>query len=144
MSTTVSKYFAFAYLPLHLQLVSKPLGLLAQQLDQLLPNGPEKSAGMRKLLEANDCFVRAALDLSPAELLAKAPITDADRLAMMIAIARGDTTSVAVADIESVLGIDVDSVEDLTAERFIQFLDELIKRSREPKQHTEDVDHFEG
>jgi hypothetical protein len=26
-----------------------------------LPDGPEKSAGMRKLLEAKDCFVRAAL-----------------------------------------------------------------------------------
>ena len=25
-----------------------------------LPDGPEKSAGMRKLLEAKDCFVRCA------------------------------------------------------------------------------------
>ncbi len=26
-----------------------------------LPTGPERSAGMRKLLEAKDCFVRASL-----------------------------------------------------------------------------------
>jgi hypothetical protein len=26
-----------------------------------LPDGPELSAGLRKLLEAKDCFVRAAL-----------------------------------------------------------------------------------
>lgn len=62
MSTTTIKYFAFAHLPAHLQLVSKPIGELAQQFEQQLPDGPEKSAGMRKLLEAKDCFVRAALD----------------------------------------------------------------------------------
>lgn len=27
-----------------------------------LPDGPELTAGLRKLLEAKDCFVRAALD----------------------------------------------------------------------------------
>lgn len=62
MTTTTIKYFAFAHLPAHLQAVSKPIGELAQQFEQQLPDGPEKSAGMRKLLEAKDCFVRAALD----------------------------------------------------------------------------------
>jgi hypothetical protein len=28
----------------------------------ILPDGPELSAGLRKLLEAKDCFVRAAVD----------------------------------------------------------------------------------
>jgi hypothetical protein len=28
-----------------------------------LPDGPELAAGLRKLLEAKDCFVRASLDL---------------------------------------------------------------------------------
>jgi hypothetical protein len=28
-------------------------------MEEMLPDGPEKSAGMRKLLEAKDCFVRA-------------------------------------------------------------------------------------
>lgn len=60
--TTIIKYFAYAHLPTHLQTVSKPIGELAEMLDNTLPDGAEKSAGMRKLLEAKDCFVRAALD----------------------------------------------------------------------------------
>ena len=36
---------------------------IAQAFETLLPDGPEKSAGLRKLLEAKDCFVRAALDV---------------------------------------------------------------------------------
>ena len=62
MPTTTIKYFAYAHLPAHLQAVSKPIGELAEKLEAELPDGPEKSAGMRKLLEAKDCFVRAALD----------------------------------------------------------------------------------
>ncbi|XYJ11802.1 crAss001_48 related protein [Telluria sp. B2] len=62
MSTATIKYFAFAHLPAHLQLVSKPIGELAKLLEQQLPASPEKTVGMRKLLEAKDCFVRAALD----------------------------------------------------------------------------------
>jgi hypothetical protein len=55
------KYFEYAHLPAHLQEVSKPVGELAKLMDETLPDGPEKSAGMRKLLEAKDCFVRAKL-----------------------------------------------------------------------------------
>lgn len=61
MSNPIMKYFKFDHLPPHLQEVSKPLGELAQQMDEQLPDGPEKSAGLRKLLEAKDCFVRAKL-----------------------------------------------------------------------------------
>lgn len=62
MPTTTIKYFAYAHLPAHLQAVSKPIGELAEKLEAELPDGPEKSAGMRKLLEAKDCFVRTALN----------------------------------------------------------------------------------
>lgn len=62
MATTTIKYFAYAHLPEHLQAVSKPVGDLAELFESSLPDGPEKSAGMRKLLEAKDCFVRAALE----------------------------------------------------------------------------------
>ena len=62
MPTTITKYFAYAHLPAHLQAMSKPIGELAEKLEAELPDGPEKSAGMRKLLEAKDCFVRAVLD----------------------------------------------------------------------------------
>ena len=61
MSTTTIKYFAWSHLPAHLQAVSRPFGELADKLEAEIPDGPEKSAGMRKLLEAKDCFVRAAL-----------------------------------------------------------------------------------
>ncbi|MDH1336857.1 hypothetical protein N5D77_22565 [Comamonas thiooxydans] len=63
MPSTTIKYFAYTHLPPKLQAVSKPLGDVAQLLETLLPDGPEKSAGMRKLLEAKDCFVRSALDM---------------------------------------------------------------------------------
>lgn len=64
MPTATIKYFAYEHLPAHLQEISKPLGDLARQMEEKLPDGPEKSAGMRKLLEAKDCFVRAALEIT--------------------------------------------------------------------------------
>ena len=61
MASPIMKYFEYAHLPAHLQSVSQPVSLLAQDMDNNLPDGPEKSAGLRKLLEAKDCFVRAKL-----------------------------------------------------------------------------------
>ena len=55
------KYFAYQHLPVHLQEVSKPIGDLATLMDESLPDGAEKSAGLRKLLEAKDALVRAKL-----------------------------------------------------------------------------------
>lgn len=62
MPTPILKYFNYEHLPEHLQAVSKPIGDLARQMDQQLPDGPEKTTGLRKLLEAKDAFVRQALD----------------------------------------------------------------------------------
>lgn len=61
MSAPIRKYFTSEHLPEHLREVSKPFCELAEQMDNTLPDGPEKSAGLRKLLEAKDCFVRAQL-----------------------------------------------------------------------------------
>lgn len=61
MPTNVDKYFAYEHLPPNLQQVSQPIAALAKLMDESLPDGEEKSAGMRKLLEAKDCFVRARL-----------------------------------------------------------------------------------
>ncbi|MBP1034850.1 hypothetical protein J8631_04670 [Serratia fonticola] len=61
MNNQIIKYFAYEHLPPHLQEVSKPIGDLARQMDETLQDGPEKSAGLRKLLEAKDCLVRAKL-----------------------------------------------------------------------------------
>jgi hypothetical protein len=55
------KYFDYEHLPECLQKVSKPIGELARAYDDTLPDGAEKSAGLRKLLEAKDCLVRAAI-----------------------------------------------------------------------------------
>ncbi|WP_353144800.1 hypothetical protein [Acinetobacter pragensis] len=78
MASTTIKYFAHAHLPPKLQSVSKPVGLLAELLEKQLPDGPEKSAGMRKLLEAKDCFVRVALDMPEplASTLAQKSVLD--------------------------------------------------------------------
>jgi len=57
----ILKYFAFEHLPAHLQAVSKPCAELARAMAAELPPGAELSAGLRKLLEAKDCFVRAKL-----------------------------------------------------------------------------------
>ena len=60
--TSTMKYFKYEHLPAHLKPISKLFGDLAQTLESNVPGGPEKSAGMRKLLEAKDCFVRASLE----------------------------------------------------------------------------------
>ena len=57
----VLQYFEYGHLPPHLQAVSKPVGDLAHLMVDGLPESPEVTAGLRKLLEAKDCFVRAAL-----------------------------------------------------------------------------------
>jgi hypothetical protein len=59
MGTTTIQFFSYEHLPIQLQKVSKPIAELARLMEETLPDGPEKSAGMRKLLEAKDCFVRA-------------------------------------------------------------------------------------
>ena len=55
------KYFNYEHLPEHLQEVSKPIGDLARQMKEQLPSCAEREAGLRKLLEAKDCLVRAKL-----------------------------------------------------------------------------------
>jgi hypothetical protein len=62
MPSTTIKWFSYEHLPEKLQAVSKPIAELAKLMEETLPDGAEKSAGMRKLLEAKDCFVRAELE----------------------------------------------------------------------------------
>ena len=61
MTAPIMKYFEYAHLPEKLQEISKPFAELAKKMDETLPDGAEKSAGLRKLLEAKDCMVRANL-----------------------------------------------------------------------------------
>jgi hypothetical protein len=57
----IIQFFAYEHLPGNLQQVSKPICELARQIDADYPPSAELSAGLRKLLEAKDCIVRAAL-----------------------------------------------------------------------------------
>jgi len=59
------QFFAYEHLPAHLQEISKPFGELAQVIEDNLPNNPEKTVALRKLLEAKDCAVRAKLFKQP-------------------------------------------------------------------------------
>ena len=65
--TTTIQYFKYDHLPPSPQGVSKSIGDLAMELERSIPDGPEKSAGMRKLLEAKDCFVRASFEAAPKQ-----------------------------------------------------------------------------
>ena len=55
------QFFAYAHLPEHLQVISKPFGDTAQWMVGTLPANEMRAAGLLKLLEAKDCAVRAKL-----------------------------------------------------------------------------------
>ena len=58
----IMPFFKYEHLPEKLQAVSKPFGELAKTMGETLPLcNDETLTGLRKLLEAKDCFVRAAL-----------------------------------------------------------------------------------
>jgi hypothetical protein len=59
---SLAKFFSFTHLGRDdLQKISQQCCLLAEVMLNELADGPELTAGLRKLLEAKDCFVRAAL-----------------------------------------------------------------------------------
>lgn len=64
-TTAVLRHFTFAHLPEHLQDVSQLFHDLAHEMAAKL-SGPELTAGLRKLLEAKDCMVRAAVEKQEA------------------------------------------------------------------------------
>lgn len=66
------QFFEYAHLPAHLQDVSAPFHQLAKAMDDALPENAEKSAFFRKLMEAKDCAVRAALFKTGEQLQADA------------------------------------------------------------------------
>lgn len=61
MPSPIMKYFAYGHLPEKLMETSRAIYELAAKMETDIPDSAEKSAGLRKLLEAKDCFVRAAL-----------------------------------------------------------------------------------
>jgi len=61
MNEPIMQFFAYAHLPEHLQEISKPFGLMAEQIVATLPRNPERTVALRKLLESKDAAVRAKL-----------------------------------------------------------------------------------
>ncbi len=57
----IINYFKYDHLPPHLQEVSRPFCVAAHHMAVALPRCAETTAGLRKLLEAKDCAVRAKL-----------------------------------------------------------------------------------
>lgn len=57
----ILKYFRFGHLPEKLQEISMFFAALALEVVRQVPRSPERTACFRKLLEAKDCAVRAAL-----------------------------------------------------------------------------------
>ncbi len=55
------QFFQYDHLPVPLQAVSQPFCELARRIVLEQPRNPERSAGLRKLLEAKDCIVRASM-----------------------------------------------------------------------------------
>jgi hypothetical protein len=57
------RYFAFAHLAGPLRSTSEPFAYLADGLVVALPDSPELTAALRKLVESKDCAVRAQVDM---------------------------------------------------------------------------------
>jgi hypothetical protein len=60
MKEHIMQFFRYDHLPERLQSVSKPFATLADFV-MSLPRNPERTVALRKLLEAKDAAVRAAL-----------------------------------------------------------------------------------
>ena len=61
MNEHIMQFFDASHLPHPLRVVSEPFCSLAQRIVETLPRNPERTVALRKLLEAKDAAVRAAL-----------------------------------------------------------------------------------
>jgi hypothetical protein len=66
MPSPIINHFSFYPVPdnvkAEVQTIREQCAGLAMQMEHDLPDCAEKSAGLRKLLEAKDCFVRARIE----------------------------------------------------------------------------------
>ncbi len=64
----ILRWFSYEHLPTGLpRRVSSAMARTARDIAAELEDGPELTAGLRKLLEAKDCFVRQAISDSAAQ-----------------------------------------------------------------------------
>lgn len=62
MEDRMLQFFQYEHLPEKLKEVSKPWCRLASHVVDTLPQNPERTVALRKLLEGKDAAVRAALE----------------------------------------------------------------------------------
>lgn len=60
----ILRFFRYFHLPHELREISRPFEVLARFCVSAIVDGPERSVALRKLLEAKDAAVRAALPLT--------------------------------------------------------------------------------
>lgn len=61
MREPIMQFFNYGHLPPKLKEVSMPFSGLAEHIHDTLPRNPERTTALRKLLEAKDAAVRAAI-----------------------------------------------------------------------------------
>lgn len=61
------QWFVYEHLPEELKSISFPFCELANRVVDILPQNPERTACLRKLVEAKDCAVRAKLYKEPED-----------------------------------------------------------------------------
>lgn len=74
------QFFAHEHLEEPLASISKKFHDVAEEMDERLPSGPEKSTMLRKLLEAKDCAVRAEIAKPEASIPASTIPAQPDNL----------------------------------------------------------------
>ena len=57
----ILNFFKWQHLPPHLKIISEPFSNMAEFLVMRLPDNEERTVALRKLLEAKDAAVRAAV-----------------------------------------------------------------------------------
>lgn len=57
----IMQFFEYGHLPAHLQSISSPFCALAVTIVNSVPQNPERTVALRKLLESKDAAVRAFL-----------------------------------------------------------------------------------
>lgn len=65
MTDRIMQFFGYEHLPPEYQNVVKPFALLAQYITDALPQNPERTVALRKLLEARDAAARAMVYKEP-------------------------------------------------------------------------------
>jgi hypothetical protein len=76
----VLQFFDWEHLPAELQSISMRCAMTAEEMTRDLPDGQELTAGLRKLLEAKDCFVRALVAAQNSDQLERESVERQARL----------------------------------------------------------------